>query len=132
MDSYYTIPTNNTGYAWQPTSKTNDNILNENGIMSNWKYRQYIQNNASQIMKYNSMSAIYASGNNPYISNPGQLDSMQTPYLFSSLYNNNLKISNSDLKQNYLEKEQMTARMVAPSINTNMFSAFDYKKMVNK
>ena len=78
------------------------------------------------------MAAIYASGNNPYISNPGQLDSIQTPYLFSSLYNNNLKISNSDLKQNYLEKEQMTARMVAPSINTNMFSAFDYKKMVNK
>jgi len=119
-NSYYTIPTNNTGYAWQPTAVTNNNILAENSIASNWKYRQYIQKNANQIMKYNSMAAINASGNNPYVSSNANNVETKTPYLFNSIYNN-VQMPNSDLKQGYLEKEQISARMVAPSINTNNF-----------
>jgi hypothetical protein len=118
-NSYYTIPTNNDGYDWQPTAVTNNNILTENSITSNWKYRQYIQKNANQIMKYNSMAAINASGNNPYVSNSNS-NNLNTPYLFNSIYNN-AQIHNSDLKQGYLEKEQISARMVAPSINTKNF-----------
>ena len=121
FNTYYTIPTNNTGYAWQPNAATNNNILEENNITSNWKYRQYIQKNANQIMKYNSMSAIYSSGNNPYSTNATNINNIQTPYLFNSIYNNG-QMSNSDLKQSYLDKEQMTAKMVAPSINTKNFS----------
>jgi hypothetical protein len=121
-NSYYTIPTNNTGYAWQPTAVTNNNILEQNNITSNWKYRQYIQKNANQIMKYNSMAAINSSGNNPYVSNSND-NNVKTPYLFSSIYNNNTQIPNSDLKQSYLEKEQISARMVAPSINTKNFTS---------
>ena len=121
FNTYYTIPTNNAGYAWQPNAATNNNILEENNITSNWKYRQYIQKNANQIMKYNSMAAIYSSGNNPYSTNATNINNIQTPYLFNSIYNNG-QMSNSDLKQSYLDKEQMTAKMVAPSINTKNFS----------
>ena len=103
MSTYYTILTNNEGYAWQPTAATNNNILTQNNITSNWKYRQYIQKNAQQIMKYNSMSAIYASGNNPYANDSGYTRPV------------------SDLKDNYLQQEQMKMRMVAPSINTKFF-----------
>jgi hypothetical protein len=127
FNSYYTIPTNNTDYAsWQPTAATNNNILTENNLTSNWKYRQYIQKNANQIMKYNSMAAIHASGNNPYVSSSSSssnINSMSTPYLFDSIYATNANtINNSDLKQAYLQKVQMSARMVAPTINTNNFS----------
>ena len=124
MSSYYTIPTNNAGYAWQPTAKTNNDILTQQNIMSNWKYRQYIQNNANQIMKYNSMSAIYASGNNPYTSESyfsSNTDS-NVPVLYNSLYDNRNQENMSDLKQTYLQNEQMKARMIAPAINTNTFN----------
>ena len=52
--------------SWQPEAETNNKILVDSGINSNWKYRQYIQKNANQIMKYNTMGTIYTSGNNPY------------------------------------------------------------------
>ena len=80
-----------------------NSILTQNNITSNWKYRQYIQKNAQQIMKYNSMSAIYASGNNTYANDSGYTRPV------------------SDLKDNYLQQEQMKMRMVAPSINTKFF-----------
>jgi hypothetical protein len=119
--SYYTIPTNNNGYAWQPEAITNNNILTQSDIMSNWKYRQYIQNNGKQIMKYNTMSAIYSSGNNPYLNDFNK--QQDTPYLFSSVHDISKPFNknNSDLKNNYLEKEQLASKMISPYISTNNF-----------
>jgi hypothetical protein len=105
---------------WQPEAYTNNNILADSGITSNWKYRQYIQKNANQIMKYNSMESIYSSGNNPYaISNTEPTN--KTPYLYSSIHDTNnppYGFRNSDLKQDYVTKQQMNAKMIAPSIRT--------------
>lgn len=67
---------------------------------SNWKYRQYMQQNAKTIMKNNSMNYIQDSGNNPYALN-------QQP----------INTTNSDLKQSYINKEQMQSRMIAPSFS---------------
>ena len=103
-----------------------DNLYNDltnNKILvaqTNWQYRQYIQKNANEIMKYNTMQSINASGNNPYTllnTNPTQ----NTPYLYNSLHSveNSIFYRNSDLKQNYITKEQMKARMISPSISTN-------------
>lgn len=87
---------------------------------TNWKYRQYIQKNANDIMKYNSMEYINASGNNPYtLINNEPVD--RSPHLYANLYDTTepkCGYSNSDLKQAYVKKEQMKARMVAPSIST--------------
>ena len=58
MDSkrFYTIPTINTSESsWQPDAIINSKIQSDAGIISNWKYRQYAQNNAKHIMKYNSI-----------------------------------------------------------------------------
>ena len=72
-------------------------------------------------MKYNTMEYIYASGNNPYaVSN--KIASENVPYKFSSLYDSNVPnvgFSNSDLKQDFLQKQQLSARMIAPSFPTN-------------
>ena len=54
--TYYTIEPQNQiqgiNYnSWQPSAITNQKILTDTGIQSNWKYRQYIQKNANHIMK---------------------------------------------------------------------------------
>ena len=122
--TYYTItPTNPLESSWQPGAIVNNNIQSEAGITSNWKYRQYIQNNANHIMKYNTMEYIYASGNNPYaVTN--KVPSSNVPLLLSSLYDQrqpSYGFSDSDLKQNFVSKQQINGRMISPSIPTTEF-----------
>jgi hypothetical protein len=124
MNSYYTLDPLDINYAYQPQAQTNNNLLKNANITSNWSYRQYIQKNANSIMKNNTMQYINASGNNPYsITNNEKLDT--NPYLYSSIHDTNEPVYkspvNSDLKQEYLTKQRMKARMVAPYIPTNDF-----------
>ena len=125
-NNYYTMETTSElqGQAyslWQPEGATNRKIQVDTGISSNWKYRQYMQQNAKEIMKYNSMQSINASGNNPYtVLNTNPVEN--TPYLYRSVHDTSspaFKINNSDLKQDYIAKEQMKAKMISPSIPTN-------------
>lgn len=121
-NNYYTIePLQSNAYSlWQPFDTTHK-ILIDSNINSNWKYRQYAQNNAKQIMKFNTMQTINDSGNNPYtILNTTSSDN--SPHLYNSIHDNNnpsYGFRNSDLKQDYMKKQQMKAKMVAPSISTN-------------
>ena len=125
---YYTVtPVNPKEASWQPDAVINNKIHQESGITSNWKYRQYIQNNANHIMKYNSMEYIYASGNNPYFdqgssnvepsAKQGE-PSANVPHRFSSLHDPSYGFSNSDLKQDFLKKQQMSSRMISPAYAT--------------
>lgn len=126
--NYYTIePTQelqSTSYnLWQPdgSGSTNRKIQVDTGISSNWNYRQYMQKNANQIMKYNTMQSINTSGNNPYtILNNNNVES--NPYLYTSSHdinNPSFGFRNSDLKQDYINKVNMKSRMIAPNIPTN-------------
>jgi len=126
MDNYYTIENTsdlkNIPYnLWQPNSLTNMKIIEGAKINSNWKYRQYLQKNAKEIIKYNTMQTINSSGNNPYtILN--NISTENIPYLYNSIHDtNNPKYGyiNSDLKSNYIDKQRIKSRMVAPSISTN-------------
>ena len=103
---------------WQPTAYINNKIHTDAGIKTNWKYRQYIQKNANEIMKYNTMQSINASGNNPYTL-LNNTPTNNVPQLFTSIYDTNNFTTNSDLKADYMKKEQMKGRMIAPSISTN-------------
>jgi len=121
--TYYTVtPVNPQEASWQPDAVINNKIHVDSGITSNWKYRQYMQNNAKHIMKYDTMEYIYASGNNPYIIDDKNVSSNQSvPYRFTSLHDPNtptVGFSGSDLKQDFLKKQQMSARMIAPSFPT--------------
>jgi hypothetical protein len=126
MSNYYTISphqnANGIDYGvWQPDAVVNQKIHTDSNISSNWKYRQYMQKNASHIMKYNTMESIYSSGNNPYTINNTE-PTNKTPYLYTSLQNTSSPaygLRNSDLKQDYMTKENMRFRMVAPTIPTN-------------
>jgi hypothetical protein len=122
--SYYTIPTQNIVY--QAEAVVNNKLLNDSNITSNWEYRRYLQNNALNIMKYNTNQSIYTSGNNPYAL-LNRVEAEQTPFLYTSSYDNrNAKVHNpnTDLRQQYLEQQQFKSRMISPNIpiNKNIFN----------
>jgi len=124
--NYHTLEptqeTNSEAYnLWHPFQKPTHQILVNTNINSNWKYRQYLQNNANNAMKYNTMSAIYASGNNPYTLRNTE-PTNKHPHLYRSTHDTSnpaYGFNNSDLKRDYMTKERMNARMLAPSIPTN-------------
>jgi hypothetical protein len=126
--SYYTIKPQQyyqgTNYSsWEPQAGVNNGILKDAGIHSNWDYRKYIQKNAHQIMKYNTMEAIYDSGNNPYtVVNTNSIE--KSPMLYNSLHDEKhpaYGFRNSDLKQAFTTKQRLAAQMVSPSISTRNF-----------
>uniref|UniRef100_A0A6C0KRZ7 Uncharacterized protein n=1 Tax=viral metagenome TaxID=1070528 RepID=A0A6C0KRZ7_9ZZZZ len=120
-NTFYTIePNQELNTAWEPDSANNNKILAESVINSNWKYRQYMQKNAKQIMKYNTMEYIYTSGNNPFQNQNNELTN-KSPYLYLSSNDNRDKNNNlySDLKQDYLKNEKFKSRLIAPYIPTN-------------
>jgi hypothetical protein len=128
FNTYYTIVPQQSFqpgyYSWQPEAVVNNKIRSDSNITSNWKYRQYIQQNANQIMKYNTMESIYASGNNPYTIS-GVEQTNKNPYLYTSTHDTNhpnYGFINSDLKQNFITKQQIQAKMIAPSIPTTFYS----------
>jgi hypothetical protein len=124
-NTYYTMPpimSDGRNYSsWQPESVLNDKIKQDAGINSNWKYRQYLQQNANNIMKFNMMETISNSGNNPYAVD-NKTPSPNVPHLFKSTHDTSSPaygINNSDLKKDFMSKQQTSARMVSPSIQTN-------------
>lgn len=109
--------------SWQPEAVINQQLQKEAGIHSNWSYREYLQKNANKIMKYNHMEAIASSGNNPNTYH--NINSNNSPFVFNSIHDKNKPVvgyNNSDLKQSYLSREQLNARLVSPSIPTINFS----------
>jgi hypothetical protein len=113
---YYTLNPANINYKFQPNALISQQIQQESNLNSNWKYRQYMQKNANQIMKYNTMEAVYSSGNNPYTISNESVNS--SPILFNTIHDNS-NYNNSDLKNSFLTKQQFNSRLISPYISTN-------------
>jgi hypothetical protein len=109
--------------TWQPDAVVNQRIQKQEGIHSNWQYRQYLQHNGIHIMNYNSMETCYDLGLDPHVQT-GKTPSSNVPYTFKNTFDRSepgYGYCNSDLKNPYLTSEQLNARMVAPSINPAHF-----------
>lgn len=109
--------------SWQPEAVINERIQKQEGIHNNWSYRQYLQKNGEQIMKYNNLEACYDLGLSPHVpsdKNP----SSNVPYLYKSTFDGSQPgygYPTSDLKNPYLSREQLNSRLVAPSIPVKNF-----------
>ena len=104
---------------WQPEAVVNERIQKQEGIQSNWKYRQYLQHNGLQIMNYNNMEACYDLGLDPHVKSD-RTPSANVPYKFKGVFDTSKPgygYCNSDLKNPYLSREQLNSRLMAPSIN---------------
>lgn len=115
--------------TWQPEAIINQDLIERNGIQSNWQYRKYLTENAKDIMEYNFLESSSDVG---YYKRPVDLPSIQSntyaggkevngPYLFSSMTDRKRPVGyeTSDLKELYLSREQLEARKIAPSIPEN-------------
>lgn len=108
---------------WQPDAVVNERIQKKEGIQSNWGYRQYLQNNAAQIMTFNTQEACYTLGLDPHY-NSDKTPSDNVPYMFKGTFDTSkpgFGYCNSDLKNPYISREQLNARLVSPSINPANF-----------
>lgn len=105
--------------TWQPDAVVNERIQRQEGIQSNWQYRQYLQKNGAQIMNFNTQEACYTLGLDPhYTTNATPSDNV--PYTFKGTFDSSkpgFGYCNSDLKNPYISREQLNARLIAPSIN---------------
>jgi hypothetical protein len=104
--------------SWQPEAVINERIQKQENIHSNWEYREYLTNQALQIMKYNTMESCYDLGL-PCHSQTNKTPSNNVPFQFKSTFDNSepgFGYNNSDLKRLYLTSEQLNARLVAPTI----------------
>jgi hypothetical protein len=115
--------------SWQPEALENDMILKSSGVTSNWEYRRYLTQNAQTILRHNFTEAAndcgYYNLNQRYGNNsaylpifagfpksagkPARYDSyIQSEHTFGKMA--------SDLKANYLSREQLAARSVTPVV----------------
>jgi hypothetical protein len=108
--------------SWQPEAVLNSHLLKEINVETNWQYRQYMIKNAKDIMKYNCTQSATDSG---YLKRYADLEnnSYSTPYISNSFVDNTKPsgYQTSDLKDLYLTREQLQARMVAPEITQEEF-----------
>jgi hypothetical protein len=112
--------------SWQPEAETNNLILQRNNIRSNWEYRQYLTNNAPQIMRENFIQSAndigYYERNATELNEPNYkpvlATSMSRPFLYSSILEqpSHLGNENTDLKMEYLSREQLNAQQYAPVV----------------
>ena len=106
---------------WQPDAVVNERIQMKEGIQSNFAYRKFLQQNGLQIMNYNNEEACYTLGLNPHYQT-NATPSSNVPFTFQGTFDTakpGFGYCNSDLKNPYLSREQLNARLVAPSINMN-------------
>ena len=106
--------------SWQPDAAVNQRIRKKEGIQSNWQYRQYLQNNGRSIMEYNHQEACSAVGLPVHFeSTYGSTPASNVPHMFTNVFDTSppgFGYHNSDLKNPYLSREQLNARLIAPSI----------------
>ena len=99
--------------SWQPEAVINERIQKQEGIKTNWEYRQFLQHNSNDIRKYNTAEACYALGLDPYY-NTNNTPSSNVPFQFKNVFDTNkpgFGYNNSDLKIPYLSREQLNARI---------------------
>ena len=107
--------------SYQPEAVVNQRIQEVNNINSNWKYRQFLTQNANQIMQFNTTEACYTLGLNPHYAT-NATPSTNVPFLYKSTFDTSspgFGYPSSDLKNPYLSRQQLEARMISPSITMN-------------
>jgi hypothetical protein len=103
--------------SYQPESAVNNDIIMQNGITSNWEYRQYLTKNAGQIIEQNFRDSCNDSGafvKSYEIHNSANVikDPMTSPFVYKgdNLTQQPFGYSTSNLKTTYMSREELTSR----------------------
>jgi len=107
--------------TWQPGAVINEKIREKNNIESNFQYRMFLQDNAKKIMETNTQMACNNCGACPPLfdgpMNP--VTQPNHPYIFNTPLENNQPFGyqGSDLKNLYISRNDLQARMIAPALS---------------
>lgn len=123
---------------WQPSAVINNEIRKNEGIQTNWDYRQYLSKNAEQIMNYNQNEACNefcacpAKYNDPSLTPLGEKmlqNRNEGPFLYKSSSDKSMPFGyeNSNLKNLYLKNHELQSRMIAPILTQDQYLANQYK-----
>lgn len=115
--------------SWQHDAVTNAKIIANNNIRSNWEYRRFLTTNANNVMEQNFRESSNDLGYNSRFATAPNIQSNEfvgntTPMLFSSSsyeYPQVLGYSVSDLKTNYLSREDLQSRKFSPVVTQDNF-----------
>jgi hypothetical protein len=89
----------------QPEALTNNYLIQQLGIKSNWEYRKYLTDNAKDIMKYNCINASNDVGfTRRYTNDPVANNSPMTAVTYMT---NPVGYESGDLKSLYLSREEL-------------------------
>jgi len=114
---------------WLPGAVINEKIREESGVKSNAQYRKYLVENADQIIKYNQLAAC-----DDCVANYGGEEKLNgSPFLYNSYLDNSQPhgYETSDLKNNYLSRQQLQAKLVTPVITQDQLLMYQYKNKKN-
>jgi hypothetical protein len=114
--------------SWQPEAIENNHLLKMSGVNSNWEYRKYLTHNAPAIIQQNFAEAANDCGYSEINKKPHSaylpiFAGIPKKYTTPAYYNSYVEpekgsgIFESDLKANYLSREQLSARTVTPVIS---------------
>jgi hypothetical protein len=106
--------------GWQPGNAVNESIRRSENIKSNWDYRRYLTTNADQIMSINGSFEV----------NSYEQEQRNVPFMYSSVMDTREPFGyvQSDLKDVYLSRDALQARMVAPEITQEQVLAFQSQR----
>lgn len=118
--------------SWQPGAVVNEILVQQNGIQTNWQYRKYLMNNSQSIRDSLFQDALNDVGFSVRNENPNMNTIYHTPKLYSSVnepVSHRFAVS-SDLKDMYLNREQLDARRVVPSMTQDEMIRFREKTII--
>ena len=105
---------------WQPGAVISEQIRKDNNITSNYDYRKYMIENADNIIKLNQLEAVGECTGSVGRYDTGSAVSTNSPYVFKSVSDNSQHnaygYEQSDLKNMYLSRAELQARLVTPVI----------------
>jgi hypothetical protein len=114
--------------TWQHDAVANAKLIEENQIRSNWEYRRFLTKNAAGVMEQNFRESSNDLGYNSRFTAAPNIQSNQfvgasSPALYTSVQDNQSVLGRtiSDLKTNYLTREDLQSRKFSPVITQDQF-----------
>lgn len=104
--------------AWQPGAETNNAIIQQKQITSNWKYRKFLTDNADSFIEVNQVEACNQCCSNP-IQHSNNNNISATPFIYNTCCDTSQPFGydDSDMKDSYISQYQTQCKMSTPTIS---------------
>lgn len=102
---------------WNPACVINDRLMDDNGIQTNYQYRQYLITHADALIRDNQIAACDRCCTCQY--GPNQAKNQSGKYIYTSCADSTQPFGyeTSDLKNMYVSRQALQSRLVTPLLS---------------